>query len=157
MTSQSHRIVGSGRELWKSQSPTHLLKQLPYSGLHRKASWQVLNFSRKGNSTISLGSLFQCSVTIKIKKFFLAFMWNFLCSSLCSLPLVLSVGTKKSLPSGLLASPDAIPIIFPSGQTPFPHSVDFLLPLQFFCELLAYPYGLLTPLTDFLLLEVHQS
>jgi len=38
-----------------------------------------LNISREGDSTTSLGSLFQCSVTLRVKKFFLMFRWNFLC------------------------------------------------------------------------------
>jgi len=31
-----------------------------------------LNISREGDSTTSLGSLFQCSVTLRVKKFFLS-------------------------------------------------------------------------------------
>ena len=31
-------------------------------------------------------TLLQCFVTLKGKKFFLEFVWNFLCSSLCPLP-----------------------------------------------------------------------
>ena len=61
-------------------------------------SRRVWNISREGDSTASLGSLFQGSVTLRGKKFFLMFSWNFLCLSLCPLPLVLSLGTtEKSL------------------------------------------------------------
>ena len=61
-------------------------------------SRQVMNVSREGDSTISLGSLCQGSVTLRGKKFFLIFRRNFLCFSLCPLPLVLSLGTtEKSL------------------------------------------------------------
>jgi len=42
-----------------------MLKQVPYSRLHRKASVWVLNISRGEDSTPSLGILFQCSVTFK--------------------------------------------------------------------------------------------
>ena len=43
-------------------------------------------------------SLFQCSVTLTGKKFLFTFVWSFLCSSLCLLSLVLSLGiTKNSL------------------------------------------------------------
>jgi len=42
-------------------------------------SRRVLNISREGDSTTSLGSLFQCSVTLRGKKFFLMFRRNFLC------------------------------------------------------------------------------
>ena len=36
-------------------------------------SRRVWNISREGDSTASLGSLFQCSVTLRGKKFFLMF------------------------------------------------------------------------------------
>ena len=36
-----------------------------YSSLHRTLSRRVLNISREGDSTTSLGSLFQCSVTLR--------------------------------------------------------------------------------------------
>jgi len=68
------------------------------SRLHRTLSRQGLNISREGDSTASLGSLFQGSVTLRGKKFFLMFRRNFPRFSLCPLPLVLSLGTtKKSL------------------------------------------------------------
>jgi len=68
------------------------------SRLHRTAARWVLNISREGDSTASLGSLGQGSVTLTGKKFFLVFSWNFLCFSLCPLLLVLSLGTtEKSL------------------------------------------------------------
>jgi len=48
------------------------------SRLHKTLSRRVLNISREGDSTTSLGSLGQCSVTLRGKKFFLTFSWNFL-------------------------------------------------------------------------------
>ena len=84
-------------------SVSHLV-QLPcqsrvsYSRLHRTLSRRVLNIFREGDSTTSPGSLGQGSVTLTGNKFFLMFSWNFLCFSLCPLPLVLSLGTtEKSL------------------------------------------------------------
>jgi len=41
--------------------------RVTYSRLHRTLSRQVLNISREGDSTTSLGSLFQCSVTFRVK------------------------------------------------------------------------------------------
>lgn len=47
---------------------------------------------------MSLGNLCWCSVTLTVQKCFLVFRWNRLCSSLCPLFLVLSLGTmEKSL------------------------------------------------------------
>ena len=53
------------QEIIKSKS---LLKEVLYSRLYRKASRRVLNISREGDSTGSLGSLFQCSVTLRGRK-----------------------------------------------------------------------------------------
>ena len=50
--------------------------RVTYSRLHRTLSRQVLNISREGESTTSLGSLFQCSTTLRGKKFFLMFRRN---------------------------------------------------------------------------------
>ena len=93
-----HRMVGVGRDLCGSPSPTPCRSRVTQSRLHRTASRQVLNICREGDSTTSLGSLGQGSITLRGKKFFLMFSWSFLCFSLCPLPLVLLLGTTgKSL------------------------------------------------------------
>lgn len=98
----NHRIAVVGRDLWTSLNPTPLLKQVPDSRLGRKASRWVLSISREGVSIDSLGSLLQCSATLSAKKFLLMFRWNFPCSTLCPLQLVLLMGTtKKSLASSI--------------------------------------------------------
>jgi len=61
-------------------------KTVPYSRSHRKASRKILNISREGDPTTTLGSLFQCSITITVNKLFLVFVRNFLCFSFCPLP-----------------------------------------------------------------------
>lgn len=61
----------------------------------RIVSRQLLDISSEGSSTTSLGSLFQCSVTYIVRKFFLMFRLNFLCISFCLLPVVLLLGTTK--------------------------------------------------------------
>ena len=52
------------------------------SRLHRTLSRRGWNISREGDSTTSLGSLCQGSITLRGKKFFLMFSWNFLCFNL---------------------------------------------------------------------------
>jgi len=47
--------------------------RVTYSRLHRSLSRWVLKISREGDSTTSLGSLFQGSVTLRGRKFFLVF------------------------------------------------------------------------------------
>jgi len=98
---KGHRIT----EWWglEDTSVAHLVQtscrsRVAYSRLHRTTFRRVLNISREGDSTTSLGSLCQCSFTLRGKKFFLMFRRNFLCFSVCPLPLVLSLDTtEKSL------------------------------------------------------------
>ena len=70
-------------------SVSHLVQpscrnKVTYSRQQTTLSRQVLNISREGDSTTSLGSLFQCSVTLRGKKFFLMFRRNF-CASVWEL------------------------------------------------------------------------
>ena len=72
-TSQNHRMLGL-----EGTSVGHLVQhprrsRVTYSRLQRTLSRWVLNISREGDSTTSLGSLCQCSVTLRVKKFFLMF------------------------------------------------------------------------------------
>jgi len=95
---QNHRTVRIGRDLCGSSSPTPCRSRVTQSRLHRTLSRWVLNISREGDSTAPLGNLFQCSVTLRVKKFFLGFRWNFPGFSLCPFSLVLLLGTTgKSL------------------------------------------------------------
>ena len=97
--SQNHRVSGVGRDLCGPSSPTPLPKQ----GHLQQAAEDLVQvgfeyLQRRRLHKPPLGSLFQCSVTLRVKKFFLMFRWNFLCFSFCLLPLVLSLGTTgKSL------------------------------------------------------------
>ena len=66
-----HRIIGWKRPLRSSSStvtptPPCLLNHVP-----KCPSRHFLNTSRDGDSTTSLGSLFQCLTTLPVKKFFL--------------------------------------------------------------------------------------
>jgi len=82
-----------------------------------------LNISREGDSTTSLGSLCQCSVTLRGKKFFLMFRQNFLCFSLCPLPLVLSLGTtEKSLAPSSWNPPLSLDHLYWAGEPRTGHS-----------------------------------
>jgi len=96
--SQNHRMLRVGGDLCRSSGPTPLPKQGHLQQAAQDLVRWVLNISREGESTTSLGSLFQGSVTVREKLFFLMFRQNFLCFNLCPLPLVLSLGTtEKSL------------------------------------------------------------
>ena len=88
-------MVRVGRDLCGSSRPTPCPSRVTQSRLHSTASRRGWNISREGDSTTSLGSLDQGSVTLRGKKFFLIFSWNFLCFSLCPLPLVLKCQVKR--------------------------------------------------------------
>ena len=92
---QNHRMVGIEKDPWGSPSPTPCRSRVTQSSLLRTASRWDLNTSREGDSPAPLGSLCQGSATLRVKKFFLVFSWNFLCSSLCPLPLVLSLAERE--------------------------------------------------------------
>ena len=62
-----HRLVGVGRDLCGSPSPTPCPSRVTQSRLHSTASRRGLNISREGDSTASLGSLGQGSVTLRGK------------------------------------------------------------------------------------------
>ena len=56
---QNHRMVRVGRDLGESPSPTPCASRVTHSRLHRTLFRWVLNISREGDSTTSLGNLFQ--------------------------------------------------------------------------------------------------
>jgi len=96
--SQNYRTAGVGRELWRPSSPTPLLKQGHLQQAAQDPVQAGLEYLQRRRLQTSLGSLFQGSVTLRGKKFFLMFRRNFLCFSLCPLLLVVSLGTtEKSL------------------------------------------------------------
>ena len=103
--SQNHRMVGVGRDLCGSPSPTPCRSRVTYSRLHRTLSRRGWNISRAGDSTAPLGSLGQGHVTLRGKKFFLVFSWNFPGSSLCPLSIALSLGTTEKESGPILLIP----------------------------------------------------
>lgn len=84
----------TGRDLWRSPSPTPLTKQGQYSRLLRAVFSLVLNISMGGGSAASLGNLFFC---LTGWAGFLIFKWNFLYFGLCPLPLVLHQAPLKRI------------------------------------------------------------
>lgn len=61
-----------------------------YSGLHAVGFFSV---SKDGDSASSVSSLLWCLISFTVQKCYLMFRGNLLCFSLCSLLLVLSLGT----------------------------------------------------------------
>jgi len=57
---QNHRMLGVGSDLCGSPSPTPCRSRVTQSRLHRTLYRQVLNISREGESTTSLGNLRGC-------------------------------------------------------------------------------------------------
>ncbi|KAM4784730.1 uncharacterized protein ACIQIH_004007 [Cyanocitta cristata] len=78
-----HGRIEAGRDLWRSSGPASLLKQ---SQLPRTMSRRLPSISSEGGSTTSLGNLCQCSVTLRVQKYFLTFRGNLPCFSLCLWP-----------------------------------------------------------------------
>lgn len=69
-----YRVVKVGRDLLRLCSPTSEQGQL-----ERVAQGhQVLKVSGDGDSTVPMGNLFHFSITLRVKKKFLMFRWNFL-------------------------------------------------------------------------------
>lgn len=66
INTELQRLEGTSRD---HPSPTPLLIQVPYSRLHRQVSRQVLNISREGDPTISVGGLFQSPVNFTVRYF----------------------------------------------------------------------------------------
>lgn len=92
--SQNHRIPWVGRDL--SESP---VQPPAKAGSRQQVAQESIHVDLqylRGESSTSPGSLSQCSGTLKLKKFFLVFVWNFLCSNLCPLSLVLLLGTTEN-------------------------------------------------------------
>lgn len=89
--SWNHRKLGVGWDFWATSSPISCKIRFTYSRLLRNVSWWGLNLFRGAY----LRSLFQCSVTFKVKKSFFVFRWNLLSSCLWLLPLVLSLSATE--------------------------------------------------------------
>jgi len=94
-------MTGVGRDVLESSTPTPLLKQVHLmQATQNRVQVGFEYLQRRRLHNLPLGSLFQCSVTHKVKKFFLMFRRNFQFFSSYLLPLVLLLGTtEKSLAS----------------------------------------------------------
>ena len=69
LVSQNPSMARVGRDLCGSPSPTPCPSRVTQSRLHSTVSRRGWNISRKGDSTASLGSLGQCSVTLRGQNF----------------------------------------------------------------------------------------
>ena len=104
--SQNHRMAEVGRELWRSSGPIPLLEQgnlEPVAQDRVQMAFELLQerrlYNLSGQPVVVLSHPHS-------KKCFLMFRWTLLCVSLCSLPLVLSLGvTEKNLALSSLHPP----------------------------------------------------
>lgn len=65
---QNGRMVEVGRFLWRSASPTILLKARKSRPGSSGSCHQVLNISEKEASTVALGSFLACLIIFTVKK-----------------------------------------------------------------------------------------
>lgn len=105
--SLNNRMVEVERPFWIPSCWTSLVivtySQLPRMGFATHVSFQYL---QGRESTTTLSNLWLWSVTLTVRKFFLIFRGNFLCFSLYTLYLVLSLDTtKNSLAASALHPP----------------------------------------------------
>lgn len=91
--SQNHRVV-EGRDHHRSSSPISLLSQGHPEHITRDYVQMALEHLQGKRFHNFSSNLFQCSVMLTVK-FFLMFRKNFLCFSLCPLPLVLLSGQEQ--------------------------------------------------------------
>jgi len=86
-------MVGVGRDLWRLSSTTLVLNQGHLEQATQDCVQVGFEYVQGRRCHNSSGQ--PVPVTLKVKKFFLVFRWNFLCFILCPLPLVLSLGTTN--------------------------------------------------------------
>jgi len=100
--SQNHRHAEVGRDLLRTCSPTAVLKECQLEQVDQRCV--LLGFEYlQGWRLCSLSELCLPAFDHLHSKSFLMFRWNFLCSSLCPWPFVLSLDTtEKSLSSSSL-------------------------------------------------------
>ncbi|KAK4813638.1 hypothetical protein QYF61_014398 [Mycteria americana] len=91
------RSLGSSSPTVNPTPPCLLNHVLKVPHLHT-----FLNSSRDGDSTTSLGSLFQCLITLSVKKFFQIANLNLPWCNLRPFPLVLSLAKQPQVPQLLL-------------------------------------------------------
>lgn len=124
-------MVEIGTDIWRPPCPWS--SKATQNWLPRTISKSLLRISKEGDHTTSLGNLCQYSVTYTALKCFLIFGRNFLCSSLCPLPLVLSLGTtEKSLALSSLHPPFRyLSKVIRSPEPPLHHAEQSQLPWPF--------------------------
>jgi len=103
----NHRMVWFERDFQRPSSsnpPAMSRHTFHWTRLLRAPSNLALNSSREGTATASLGSLFQCLITLIVKKLFLIPNLNLPFFSLKLSPLVTTGSGKNSVPLLLVSS-----------------------------------------------------
>lgn len=91
---QDGRMVEVGRDLWVYLAQP-VLQQNKQSRVSSAMSRRLLEIPKEDISRTSMGSLCKCSITCPAQKWCLVYRANFLCSSLCTVPLALSLSTTE--------------------------------------------------------------
>lgn len=99
LLSQNHRISNGHlvQPLHISRViPGHIVQVFMWTALDKLQWGRLLSLSGKSVSVLS---------HLHSKEFILVFRWNFLCISLCPLPLILLLSTTKYSPNSILLTP----------------------------------------------------
>lgn len=128
----AHRVVEVGRGLWRSSSPSPLLKQGHLEQVTQDYVQSGFEYLQGWTFHSSLGSFFQ-RTTLMVRQCFLMVRQNLLCLNLCPLPLV--TGHHWEDPGSVVFTP-FLQVFLNIAKTPLSHLFSRLsspFSLAFWC------------------------